>query len=99
MDSKDKRIADQVHEIAHLKKILPQREAQIETLKKILSSYEDNASGVDAVRTSLITEKELTVQLNLQLETLKRHAESLKEENESLKAMNYKLQNPSKYAD
>jgi methyl-accepting chemotaxis protein len=99
MDSKDKRISDQIHAIAHANSIILQRNQQIKKLSDTLTVYEENATGIDAVRASLQQERELTVQLNLQLETLKKHTESLQQENDTLKRINLKLQNPSSRPD
>lgn len=92
MDSKDKAIMDLRKNIFDLKNVIPGKDAQIDQLKKRLLDFENNSAGVDAVRNSLQAERELTVQLNGQLETLKGQVKSLTEENATLKSINLKLQ-------
>jgi predicted RNase H-like nuclease (RuvC/YqgF family) len=92
MDSKDKLIADLRKQVQVLSNGIPPREAQISKLRNELLNFQASAAGVDAVRNSLQAERELTVQLNGQLETLKKQVVSLQEENEQLKQMNLNLQ-------
>lgn len=92
MDSKDKALMDLRKNISDLKTIIPKKDAQIEQLKTTLKDYERKAAGLDAVHNSLQSEQALTMQLNGQIDTLKKQVASLTEENESLKEINLELQ-------
>jgi len=92
MDSKDKAIADLRKQVQVLTAAVAPREMQIKKLWERCADYERRETGIDAVRNSLQAERELTLQLNGQLETVKGQVKSLQEENATLKELNLKLQ-------